>query len=230
MATRDQSSDEDYSTLMEMLDGCLAGTGAGWRGKRAVDVILASLFLCVFSLLMLVTALAVRVTSPGPVLFRQTRMGRNGRVFRMCKFRTMCVDAEDRLELDAELKAKYLFSDHKIPCHEDPRVTRLGRLLRRSSIDELPQLLNVLAGHMSVVGPRPVRVDEVLVYGERRFAYDALRPGMTGLWQVKGRDSIKFPERAELDVQYWQGCAPALDCRILAKTPAAVLSAFVRRN
>ncbi len=169
-------------------------------------------------------ALAVRLTSRGPVFFRQRRVGLAGRPFSILKFRTMQADAEERLEAEPELFELYLVGGHKIPGR-DPRVTTVGRFLRRFSLDELPQLLNVLAGQMSLVGPRPVRPSELIHYEGLESAYFTVRPGLTGLWQVSGRNEIQFPHRAQLDHRYWERCSLAFDLAILSRTLFAVISA-----
>lgn len=203
----------------------MSGRSAGaWRGKRAFDVVGALVLLVVLVPALVVVALVVALTSRGPVLFRQQRVGYGGRTFAMLKFRTMHADAEQRLREDGGLDEWYVNGGYKIPAHLDPRVTRVGRWLRMSSLDELPQLFNVLAGHMSLVGPRPVVSRELDEYGDHVGSYLALRPGLTGLWQVEGRNDIAFPERAEIDSHYHANCGPWLDVAIVARTPLAVVS------
>lgn len=173
--------------------------------------------------LVLVTAIAVRLSSPGPVLFRHRRVGSGGRTIPVLKFRTMHVDAEARLAADPALLALYLAGDHKIRCDADPRITPVGRALRKWSLDELPQLFNVVAGHMSLVGPRPVVSEELSRYGDHIGAYLSVKPGLTGLWQTTGRNHITFPARASVDATYSQRCSLLLDLRIIARTPLAVV-------
>lgn len=197
----------------------------GWMGKRAVDVVLSSVVLLVTVPLFLIIAVVIKLTSPGPVLFRQRRVGRGGEEFGMLKFRTMHPDSEERLRTDPALQDLFLRGSHKIPSRLDPRVTAVGRLLRRLSLDELPQLLNVLCGDMSMVGPRPVqRTQLVRDYGLYASVYVALRPGLTGLWQTSGRSRVQFPERAELDSRYLQTCGPWVDAKIILRTPRAVVT------
>lgn len=197
---------------------------AEWPGKRLVDFLGALFFLIVLAPLMLAAGLAIWLSSPrSPVLFRQRRVGRGGCEFWMLKFRTMEPDAESRLHAEEELLAHFYAADHKIPDHLDPRITVIGRFLRRSSIDEIPQLINVLAGHMSLVGPRPVERTQLAQYAERTPYYLAMRPGLTGLWQVAGRSQVKFPARAVLDEHYAVKCSPVTDARILLMTPLAIL-------
>jgi len=186
---------------------------------RALDIVLASAALLFFLPLMLLAALAVRSQGGGPVLFRQQRIGLGGRVFDCLKFRTMAADAEAQLPglIDAEWRASRKF-------RHDVRVTRLGGLLRRSSIDELPQLLNVLRGEMSLVGPRPIVMDEAALYGRRLSDYCAVRPGLTGLWQVSGRNDVPYRRRVAMDGWLVRNLTLGVYLAILARTVPAVLS------
>ena len=210
-------------SALQLLDRRAGELHAGWIGKRGFDIVVSFILILLFLPILLATALAVKLTSRGPVFFRQRRVGRGGREFPMLKFRTMHPQAERLLQVDPTLRSLYLEADHKIPAGKDPRVTRLGRLLRASSLDELPQLFNILVGHMSLVGPRPVTAEQLVDYQEHLPAYVSLRPGLTGLWQVSGRNEVKFPARAQLDVQYQQLCSPGYDVRLLLRTPAAVV-------
>jgi len=199
--------------------------GSAWAGKRMVDVALALVLLVLALPIVVVSAVMIKLTTTGPVLFRQRRVGRGGREFPLLKFRTMHVNSEARLRDDANLHELFLNGSHKIPCRIDPRVTGIGRVLRRLSFDELPQLLNVLAGHMSIVGPRPVeRTQFDLDYGGYEQAYLSLRPGLTGLWQVSGRSKVQFPERAQLDRHYLTFCGPWLDAKIILRTPLVIVT------
>ncbi|MFN3218420.1 MAG: sugar transferase [Acidimicrobiales bacterium] len=191
--------------------------------KRGIDYGLALAGLIALAPVMLCIALAVRLTSRGPILFRQWRMGRHGSQFQVLKFRTMRLDSEERLLADPELYARYKANDFKLSIEEDPRITRIGRFLRRSSLDELPQLVNVLHGEMSLVGPRPVLRDELDLYGPWVEAYMAVFPGVTGRWQVEGRNNIRFPERAELDARYADEWTLRGDLSLIARTIPAVL-------
>jgi exopolysaccharide biosynthesis polyprenyl glycosylphosphotransferase len=190
--------------------------------KRMLDVVVSALGLLVMAPLFAVVALTIRLDSPGPVLFRQARAGQNGGYFSMFKFRTMTLDAEARKREVAHLN-KHRDSDprmFKVP--NDPRVTRIGRLLRRYSLDELPQLWNVLRGEMSLVGPRPLILDEHRhVEGWRERRVD-LKPGITGLWQVLGRDGIPFEEMVELDYRYVTTWSLLGDLKLIARTIPAV--------
>lgn len=190
--------------------------------KVIVDKCLALAALVVLSPVILATAVAVKVSSPGPVLFRQVRVGRGGTEFVMIKFRTMYRDAEERraaLEAQNEHDSAVLFK-----VKDDPRITRVGYWLRKFSLDELPQLVNVLKGDMSLVGPRPPLPSEVANYqldAHRRFR---VRPGLTGLWQVSGRSDLDPQRSVHLDTHYVEQWSPAMDAKILARTPLVVLS------
>ena len=189
--------------------------------KRVVDVVGASVGLVALAPLMVAIAIAVKVTSPGPVLYRQERYGWRKRRFQMLKFRTMVADAE---LLQGSLEAHNEAVGPVFKIGEDPRVTRLGRFLRRKSLDELPQLWNVLRGDMSLVGPRPLPIRDVNLFAEpwlmRRFS---VLPGCTGLWQISGRSNVGFDEWMRLDLQYIDQWSLALDLEILLRTVPAVL-------
>jgi len=188
--------------------------------KDLVDRIGALALLILFGPLLLVVALCVRVTSRGPVLFRQVRVGRDGSEFRIFKFRSMYVDAEARL---AELRHLNEHDGVLFKMRDDPRVTPAGWWLRRLSLDELPQLLNVIAGQMSLVGPRPPLPAEVAVYADDVRRRLAVKPGMTGLWQVSGRSDLSWEETVRLDLRYVENWSLSLDLVILLRTMTAVV-------
>ncbi len=194
-----------------------------WRfaWKRAIDCTVALILLLLLSPLLLAVALAIRLDSPGPVIFRQTRIGLNKRPFTLLKFRTMCVDAEAR---QAALEAANEVSGPVFKIRNDPRTTRLGAFLRRTSLDELPQLVNVLRNEMSLVGPRPLPLRDVAGFREdwqrRRFS---VLPGVTCLWQLSGRSNISFERWMELDLEYIDRWSLRLDFSILLRTVPAVL-------
>lgn len=191
--------------------------------KRLLDVSVAAAAVAALSPLLLLTALAIRVESRGPVLFRQVRVGENGESFEMLKFRSMFTDAEARL---AELTAANDRDDGvTFKLRQDPRVTRVGRLIRKYSIDELPQLLNVLRGDMSLVGPRPALPREVAKYSGQDLQRLNGKPGITGIWQVSGRADIPFQRMVEMDVDYLEKRSLFTDLSILARTPLAVIMA-----
>ncbi|MBN9795630.1 sugar transferase [Pseudonocardia sp. TMWB2A] len=194
-------------------------TGASKIVKYVADRMVAGLLVLAATPLLLAVAIAVKLGDGGPVLFRQERVGTNGRRFGMLKFRTMCPDAE------AQLAA--LTNDHAdgpmFKMARDPRITRVGSVLRRYSLDELPQLLNVLGGSMSLVGPRPPLPHEVATYADDARRRLLVKPGMTGLWQVSGRSTLTWEESVRLDLRYVENWTPALDLLILWKTIGAVL-------
>ncbi|TCC33825.1 sugar transferase [Kribbella sindirgiensis] len=188
--------------------------------KSIFDRVVGCLLLLAVAPLLMVTAVLVKLTSRGPVLFRQTRVGRGGEQFQMLKFRTMVVDAEAR---KAELHALNEGNEVLFKLRDDPRVTRIGRYLRRFSIDELPQLVNVLRGDMSLVGPRPPLPAEVAQYAIDDARRMLVKPGLTGLWQVSGRSDLTWEESMRLDLRYADNWSIALDLLILWKTARAVL-------
>ncbi len=192
----------------------------GRPGKRLFDIALATLILTAISPLLLAIAALVALTSRGPVLFRQERVGENGRRFTMLKFRSMSADAERRL---AELKQVNTRAGVCLKSAADPRITPVGRVLRRFSLDELPQLFNVLSGDMSIVGPRPALPREVAAYSPTAMQRLGARPGLTGLWQVSGRADIGFDRMVTMDVAYGRSRSLLLDFALLALTLRAVL-------
>jgi exopolysaccharide biosynthesis polyprenyl glycosylphosphotransferase len=189
--------------------------------KGVADRTAAALMLLALGPLFLVLAAAVRFTSPGPALFRQVRVGIGGREFTCFKFRTMCTGAERMQSQLAHLNEKRDGVLFKIK--NDPRVTRVGAVLRKYSLDELPQLINVLNGSMSLVGPRPPLPGEVARYSDEMRGRLAVKPGLTGLWQVSGRSSLSWPETVRLDLSYVENWSPRLDAEILARTATAVV-------
>jgi len=192
--------------------------------KRAIDIMVSSVAIIILSPVMLLAALLVKLTSPGPIFFVQKRLGLNKRMFHIYKFRTMVVDAEARLK-DLEHLNEANGAVFKIK--KDPRITLVGALLRKASIDELPQLFNVLKGEMSLVGPRPLQVRDYELFeihcGDWQRKRFSVRPGITCLWQIKGRSSTTFEKWMELDLQYIRTWSLWLDLQILAKTVPAVL-------
>ncbi len=188
--------------------------------KRAIDLCMASLGLLVSSPLMLAVAIAIRLDSPGPIIFKQTRLGRNQRRFTCLKFRSMCVGAESQLQ---ELREENESTEPIFKMPDDPRQTRVGRILRRTSLDELPQLWNVLWGDMSIIGPRPPIPSEVEEYDAWHLRRLEVRPGITGLWQVNGRSDLTFDEMVLLDIYYIENWSPFLDLHILLKTIPTVI-------
>ena len=194
--------------------------------KRSIDVIGSALCLVLLSPLFLLLALAVVVDGGRPVLFRQVRLARGMREFRVLKFRTMKLGASSEMHRDYIKKLATGQADQEglKKLTADPRVTRVGRFLRRTSLDELPQLVNVLIGHMSLAGPRPALEYELQYYRPEHFERFAVKPGMTGLWQVSGRNELGFTEMLDLDAEYARSSNLWTDIKILAKTPMAAIS------
>lgn len=201
--------------------------------KRFMDVTVALVALVVFSPIMLGTAMGIKLTSPGPIFADiPKRSGKNGKLFRLYKFRSMIPNAYIRIRTDPKLKKlleEYQKSGYKLK--EDPRVTPIGRFIRKYSVDEIPQFINVLKGEMSVIGPRPyypeeLKTQQVKYPHTKDFVKDALtvKPGITGFWQVSGRSDVNFDKRIEMDAKYAKSKSLWLDIKILFQTPWAMLS------
>ncbi|MBI5706835.1 MAG: exopolysaccharide biosynthesis polyprenyl glycosylphosphotransferase [Armatimonadetes bacterium] len=190
------------------------------KRKRGLDVLGSLLLLVLFSPLMAIIALLVKLSSPGPVLYASTRVGRGGKPFAFLKFRSMYTDADRRL---AELKTSNEKDGPIFKMKNDPRITPVGRFLRKYSLDELPQLFNVFKGDMSLVGPRPPIPHEVIQYDEYCQERLSVRPGLTCYWQIQGRSNLSFDEWMELDHKYLREMGLWTDLMILIKTPLAVL-------
>ncbi|WP_240658565.1 sugar transferase [Microbacterium sp. CPCC 204701] len=190
--------------------------------KRTFDIIGSSLIILLLSPVMIATAIAIRADGPGPTFYRQTRIGRRGREFGMLKFRSMAANADDQLASLLDVQGttdKPLFK-----VTNDPRITRVGRVIRKYSIDELPQLFNVLAGEMSLVGPRPQRAAEVALYDDDAHRRLLVKPGMSGLWQVSGRSTLTWEDAVRLDLYYVENWSFTQDIQILFRTVRAVLA------
>lgn len=201
-------------------------------GKRLLDIAAASVLAIIFSPLWAFVPLLIALDSPGPILFFQPRVGKNGKLFRILKFRSMIIDADDLLWKNPQYKnLREQFQRHDWKLEHDPRITRVGRILRKLSIDEFPQVFNVLKGDMSFVGPRAYREKE-LVTQQKKYPHtktlieQALKtkPGITGLWQVSGRNDVPFDKRVLIDAEYAQRRSLLEDIWILLKTPKAMLS------
>ena len=219
----------DVSTMVELTSTVARPKPATSLARRALDVSVAGTALMLLVPVIVVSAIAVRLSSPGPVLFRQRRLGRQMRPFTVLKFRTMRADADSALHRD------YVRSligtqppedapDNLYKLVIDPRVTRVGRFLRSWSIDELPQLWNVLRGDMSLVGPRPPIPEEVARYERWQRRRLAMKPGLTCLWQISGRNEIDFDRWIELDLEYIDRWSLWLDLKIIARTIPAMLA------
>jgi exopolysaccharide production protein ExoY len=206
-ACEGQSSDRLRSTLL-----------------RVLDVTIALLALLFFLPLLLIISFLILITDPGPIIFAHKRIGHGGRPFYCLKFRSMAVDAKERLErllaTDPQARQEWM---HNQKLRDDPRITKIGAVLRKTSLDELPQLLNVLRGDMSLVGPRPIVADEIQRYGRYFSHYCRVRPGITGLWQVSGRSDVSYRRRVAFDVVYTRSYSVALNTKILLYTIPCVL-------
>lgn len=203
-----------------------AGTWPPGLFSRALDILIASVALLFFLPVFALIAIAIKIADPGPVFFRHRRVGLGGRTFGCWKFRSMVIDAEARLAaiLAADPEAAREWAESQ-KLTDDPRVTRLGNFLRRSSLDELPQIFNVLMGEMSIVGPRPIVENEAARYGQHFALYCLVRPGITGLWQISGRSDVQYFERVLLDVRYVSSRSTLRDLRIILLTVPSVLAA-----
>ncbi|ORE92489.1 succinoglycan exopolysaccharide synthesis protein [Stappia sp. 22II-S9-Z10] len=203
----------------------MEGNAAGQAAKRALDIVAAAAGLVVAAPVIGAVAFAMAFKDPGPLFYGHVRVGRDGRPFRCLKLRSMVVDGDTVLaaHLAADPAAAAEWAETQ-KLRDDPRVTPLGRLLRKTSLDELPQLLNVLRGEMSLVGPRPVTEKELARYGHQARAYLSVRPGVTGPWQISGRSTVGFQRRIALDTHYVKTWTFARDVRIILLTVPAVLA------
>jgi lipopolysaccharide/colanic/teichoic acid biosynthesis glycosyltransferase len=195
----------------------------GPRVRRGIDVVATGLGLVAIAPLLTFVALMIKITSPGPVFFAQERIGEHGRRFRMWKFRTMVMNA-DALKDQLAKQHAAATDGVRFKMVRDPRITPVGRVLRKFSIDELPQLFNVLKGDMTLLGPRPPVWREVALYGNRALRRLEVKPGLTCLWQVRGRSDLSFDQQVELDVEYIDRVRPAEELRILFETVPAVVT------
>jgi exopolysaccharide biosynthesis polyprenyl glycosylphosphotransferase len=194
--------------------------------KRGVDVLVAAFALVLVLPLMAAIAVAIKILDPGPAFFRQVRLGERGRPFHLWKFRSMRTDAEEVLLADPDLYGRYVANNYKLADSEDPRISRIGAFLRRTSLDELPQLINVLKGDMTLVGPRPIVPRELEMYAPYHDLLLSVRPGLTGQWQVSGRSDVPYPQRAHMDLDYVTGNSVGEDFSIMVRT----LPSVVRRR
>ncbi|MYL62251.1 sugar transferase [Bacillus hwajinpoensis] len=187
--------------------------------KRLVDICVASVGLIItLPVFIIISFLYLFGESKGPLFFKQKRYGKNGEMFNIYKFRSMVMRADEKLRENDALYQKYLENNYKLEQHEDPRITKLGRFLRSSSLDELPQLINVIKGEMSLIGPRPVVEDELKEYKDQANLFLSVKPGVTGFWQVSGRSEIGYPERVDLELHYVYNQSAKFDAKILFRT------------
>jgi lipopolysaccharide/colanic/teichoic acid biosynthesis glycosyltransferase len=189
--------------------------------KRAIDILGAGLAIILLSPTFLVVALLIKLHDRGPVILRRRMVGNKGE-FRMLKFRSMCLNADEVLRRDPALWREY---QKNFKLDQDPRITPVGRVIRRYSLDELPQLFNVLRGDMSLVGPRSITHEELGKYGDFRQLLQTVKPGLSGYWQTEGRSRVSYEERVSMDVYYIRNWSLLLDLKILLKTPLVVLRA-----
>lgn len=193
--------------------------------KRIMDIIGAIAGIIITLPILLVFSLVYKIGSnKGPMFFKQKRIGKDGEEFYIYKFRSMIVDAEKRLKDDPVLYEKYVANNFKLEQDEDPRITNFGRFIRKTSLDELPQFINVLKGDMSLVGPRPVVPDELIEYKNKVEDFLSVKPGVTGYWQVCGRSDIGYPERVDIELHYVYNKSLIMDIKILFKTVLLVLT------
>lgn len=201
--------------------------------KRSIDIVGSLILLILFSPIMLLTSILIKISSAGPIIFKQKRLGKNSHQFWMYKFRSMYIgDNDERLKKNyPELWNKYKESGWKLPMNEDPRITPVGKTIRSLTIDEFPQFINVLRGEMSLVGPRAYREKELQEYEAKyphtqKYIQDirSVKPGITGLWQTSGRNELSFEQRARLDSSYVRHMSFRLELLILLKTPMAMIS------
>ena len=189
--------------------------------KRVFDVIVSSVALIVLSPLFLIISLCVALTGGLPVLYKQPRVGKGGKTIHVLKFRTMVHNADALLEKDPELRQAY---EENFKLKDDPRITKLGKILRRTTLDELPQLINVFKGDMSIVGPRPIIERELERYGDACEMYLAMTPGCAGIWQCSGRNELAYEQRVEMDVEYYWRASFFFDLSLVLRTIVAMIT------
>jgi lipopolysaccharide/colanic/teichoic acid biosynthesis glycosyltransferase len=194
-------------------------TGPKRAIKRSLDIVAGSLLLLLFTPFLIVAAIGTKLSSRGPVFYFQERVGRGGQIIKVAKIRTMHVGSDQNRDAVIGAPDEAILDRYR----KDPRITAFGRFLRRWSIDEMPQVVAVIAGSMSLVGPRPVLIDEMPLLGDADHRRHLTKPGLTGLWQVSGRKTVDWDERMRLDLDYVENWSPALDLVIVAKTIKAVL-------
>nr|WP_172805455.1 sugar transferase [Bacillus mycoides] len=189
-----------------------------------MDLLGAMVGLIIFSpIFLLISILYMTGDNKGPIFFKQIRMGKDGKEFYIYKFRSMVINAEEKLKGNEILYKKYIDNNYKLEPNEDPRITKVGQFLRKTSLDELPQFLNVLKGDMSLVGPRPVVQEELIEYGKRKDEFLSVKPGLTGYWQVSGRSDVGYPERVDLELYYIYNCSIWFDMKIIFLTMVHVI-------
>lgn len=189
--------------------------------KRVIDCILSIMALIILSPIYLIIALAVKIDSPGPIFFKHTRIGKNGKTIKIYKYRTMVTNAEELIKQFTPEQMKEYKENFKL--ENDPRITKVGKFLRKTSLDELPQLLNIVKGELALIGPRPVVKDELEKYGENAEKFLSVTPGLTGNWTVSGRSNTTYEERMEMELWYVDNISFKTDIQIFFKTIVAVI-------
>ncbi len=189
--------------------------------KRFFDIVLSLVGLILLSPIFLIIAIIIKLDSKGPVFFKHKRIGKNGKQIGVYKFRSMVINAEELIaKFTPEQKKEY---ETNFKLDNDPRITRVGKFLRKSSLDELPQILNILLGNMSIVGPRPIVKKELEKYGKNKDKFLSMTPGLTGYWQASGRSDVDYDERIKMELYYIDNCSLWLDFKIMLKTVVAVI-------
>lgn len=189
--------------------------------KRVFDLVISTIGLIILSPIFLILAIIVKLDSKGPVFFAHTRYGKNGKKFKMYKFRTMYENAQDMIKDFTPEQMKEWKENFKL--QDDPRITKVGKFLRKTSLDELPQIVNIMKGDLSIIGPRPVIEEELEKYGENKEKFLSVTPGLTGYWQANGRSSTTYEQRMEMELYYIDHISPKLDFKIFFKTIESVI-------
>ena len=189
--------------------------------KRAIDVFLASIALILLSPLFAIIAIAIKVDSKGPVFFAHKRIGKNGKVIKLYKYRSMVINAEELIKSFTPEQMKEYKENYKLP--NDPRITKVGKFLRKTSLDELPQLINIINGDLSIIGPRPVVADELEKYGANKDKFLSVTPGLTGYWAANGRSNTTYEQRMEMELYYIDNLSLKMDIKVFFKTILSVL-------
>ena len=189
--------------------------------KRFMDVILATIALVVLSPIFLIIAIAIKIESKGPVFFKHTRIGKNGKIIKLYKFRSMVINAEELIKSFTPEQMKEYKENYKLT--NDPRITKIGKFLRKTSLDELPQLLNIIKGDLSIIGPRPVVTDELEKYGANTEKFLSVTPGLTGYWAANGRSCTTYKQRMQMELYYIDNLSLKMDVKVFFKTIEAVI-------
>ena len=189
--------------------------------KRIIDVVLASIALVVLSPIFLIIALAIKLESKGPVFFKHTRIGKDGKIIKLCKFRSMVTNAEELIKAFTPEQMKEYKENYKLT--NDPRITKVGKFLRKTSLDELPQLLNIIKGDLTIIGPRPVIAEELKKYGTNTEKFLSVTPGLTGYWAANGRSCTTYEQRMQMELYYIDNLSLKMDVKVFFKTIEAVI-------